>query len=78
MLAGVTGVRCMSEGIFLSYCDKDDDEAPCVEGGAGGGMERSTGDGVSSAASVLSLLARVVDLIMGVELVDLDVLDPFF
>jgi hypothetical protein len=84
MLAGVTGVSCwikFGEGEWLRLllsCKKD--EGPELEGtgGAGGGIERSTGEGVSPGTSPPALPFRErVERKSGVELVDLEPLKTF-
>lgn len=84
MLAGVTGVSCVLKfgeggGSRLVSCevfdveDDDDDIARLVGmGGAGGGMDRSTGEGVSPGASAKLPFRERVERRSGVELVDLE------
>ena len=79
ILAGVTGVRaCGEEG--KTSCETEEDEG-CVGGGAGGGMERSTGEGVSptgSAAAAAVLLLLSLKYRAGVEVADFEIRDGFF
>lgn len=71
MLAGVTGVICRSGLGDICIAPFIDDDATWLEGGAGGGIDRSTGDGESPSTTVLFLL-DLEDRINGVEFVDLE------
>lgn len=76
ILAGVTGVSWglkSGEGAIWSIDVLDDELEEVVAGGAGGGIERSTGEGVSPTTSpaVLPFLDRV-ERRSGVDVVDFD------
>lgn len=77
ILAGVTGVSCKSGRGDIGMLLLSDDDGIWFEGGAGGGIERSTGEGVSPSATVLFFRERV-DRMSGVEVVDLEARVDFF
>lgn len=59
ILAGVTGVSFKSPLCEMPFGETTDGEVAEFEGGAGGGIERSTGEGVSPSITLLFRRDRV-------------------